>query len=92
MGQGVSVAEFLDVSGLRCPLPVLKTGKVLRGLGVGDVLTVRATDPMTALDIPHFCHEAGHQLLDTQQDAGGLTFSIQRGNLAKTGDGSEDAA
>lgn len=61
----------LDVSGLQCPLPVLKAQKALRSLASGDVLQVISTDPMAVIDIPHFCAEHGHQLLrqDAQGDA-----------------------
>lgn len=62
---------LLDVSGLQCPLPVLKAQKALRSLASGDVLQVISNDPMAVIDIPHFCAEHGHQLLrqDAQGDA-----------------------
>ena len=68
----------LDLSGLLCPLPVLKARKRLEALASGDVLKVIATDPMSAIDMPHFCNEQGHTLLDQSQDAGALTFRIRR--------------
>lgn len=68
----------LDLKGLNCPLPVLKTGKALRGLAPGDILIVEATDPMAAIDIPHFCHEQGHQLVGTEKDGSILRFTIAR--------------
>lgn len=67
-GRNITV---LDVSGLQCPLPVLKAQKALRSIASGDVLQVISTDPMAVIDIPHFCAEHGHQLLrqDAQGDA-----------------------
>jgi tRNA 2-thiouridine synthesizing protein A len=53
----------LDVSELLCPLPVLKARKRLQGMASGSVLKVVATDPMSAIDMPHFCIEQGHTLL-----------------------------
>ncbi len=55
--------SVLDVTGLLCPLPVLKAGKRLSGMAPGSLLTVIASDPMTAIDMPHFCAEQGHTLL-----------------------------
>ncbi len=53
----------LDVTELLCPLPVLKARKRLLTMASGSVLKVLATDPMSAVDIPHFCKEQGHELL-----------------------------
>lgn len=69
----------LDLKGLNCPLPVLKTGKALRTLAAGDTLIVEATDPMAAIDIPHFCREEGHLLAREEKEEGVLRFTIIRG-------------
>jgi tRNA 2-thiouridine synthesizing protein A len=53
----------LDVQGLLCPLPVLRARKLLESLSSGSVLEVVATDPMSAIDMPHFCEQQGHTLL-----------------------------
>lgn len=70
----------LDLRGLNCPLPVLKTGKALLGLAPGDLVVVEATDPMAAIDIPHFCRQKGHRLLDQTKDGAVLRFTIARGD------------
>lgn len=53
----------LDARGLLCPLPVLKARKRLSGLAPGAVLRMLADDPAAAIDVPHFCAEAGHALV-----------------------------
>lgn len=68
----------LDLKGLLCPLPVLKARKRLEGMASGEILTVLATDPMAAIDVPHFCHEQGHQLLAHSQEGEVLAFTIKR--------------
>ncbi len=68
----------LDLSGLLCPLPVLKARKRLEAMQSGHVLKVIATDPMSAIDMPHFCNEQGHTLLDQQQVGEALIFRIRR--------------
>ena len=68
----------LDLSGLLCPLPVLKARKRLKAMKPGHVLKVIATDPMSAIDMPHFCNEQGHALLDQSSEAGALIFRIRR--------------
>ena len=71
--------EMIDCEGLLCPLPVLKARKRLLQMQEGAVLGVRATDPMTAIDMPHFCAEAGHSLLNTQQNGAVKIYTIRRG-------------
>ena len=68
----------IDLSGLLCPLPVLKARKRLESMPPGAILKVIATDPMSAIDMPHFCNEQGHTLLDQQQDGPALIFRIRR--------------
>ncbi len=49
----------------------------------GEVLRLRATDKMAAIDLPHFCAEAGHELLATA-DAGAVrVYLIRRGDGAR---------
>jgi tRNA 2-thiouridine synthesizing protein A len=49
----------LDLSGLKCPLPVLRTRKALKSLAPGDRLEVRCTDPLALIDIPHLVGTVG---------------------------------
>jgi tRNA 2-thiouridine synthesizing protein A len=68
----------LDLSGLLCPLPVLKARKRLNAMASGEILTVIATDPMTAIDIPHFCNEQGHALEEQAREGETFIFRIRR--------------
>ena len=52
--------DDLDCAGLLCPLPVLRARKRLSVMAAGQVLRLRATDVMAAVDVPHFCAEQGH--------------------------------
>lgn len=69
----------LDLRGLKCPLPVLKTRKHMRGLASGTRLRIETTDPLAVIDVPHFCREDGHQLLDSATVEGGHVFVIEKG-------------
>jgi tRNA 2-thiouridine synthesizing protein A len=51
---------LLDLTGYRCPMPVIRMEAALRRLPPGAQLIVMADDPVAAIDIPHFCREAGH--------------------------------
>ena len=57
----------LDLSGLKCPLPALKTRKALTKLAPGDELVVECTDPLSSIDIPNLLRETGDQLLASER-------------------------
>lgn len=69
---------IIDVRGLKCPLPVLKTAKRMSSLAAGARVIVLTTDPMAAIDIPHFCRETGHRLIDTSRQDHVLKFEIEK--------------
>ena len=69
----------LDARGLLCPLPVLKARKRLMALEHGEVLQVTTDDPAAIIDIPHFCAEAGHALLSSQNNDDCALWLIQKG-------------
>ncbi len=68
----------LDANGLLCPLPVLKARKRLQALDAGQVLRVEADDPAAIIDVPHFCAEAGHTLVSTQDLGATQAYFIRK--------------
>ncbi len=70
--------EELDATGLLCPLPVLKARKRLAALDAGGRLRMRADDPAAVIDVPHFCAEAGHLLVETAQDGDVQIYVIEK--------------
>ena len=73
---------LIDVRGLKCPLPVLKTAKRMSALPAGARVTVLTTDALAAIDVPHFCSENGHRLLATEREGEALRFEIEKGASA----------
>ena len=69
----------LDARGLLCPLPILKARKRLGALASGQVLRMTADDPAAIVDVPHFCAEAGHEMLDCQDADGAQVYLIRKG-------------
>jgi tRNA 2-thiouridine synthesizing protein A len=71
--------KTLDASGLTCPLPVLKARKMLIGMRPGEVLEVVTTDPMSVVDMPVFCAQAGHTIVSEEKRDSRFVFAIERG-------------
>lgn len=72
------MSEILDVKGLNCPLPVLRTKKAMKAVPKGQVLTVEATDPATMRDIAALCEASGFALLSAQERDGVFVFEIRQ--------------
>jgi len=68
----------LDVQGLSCPLPVLKTNKAMRSLPAGARITVLATDPASVKDFQAFCRETGHALVAFSEAQGVYRFTLRK--------------
>jgi tRNA 2-thiouridine synthesizing protein A len=68
----------LDLGGLKCPLPALKTRKALSRLQPGDELVVECTDPLSSVDIPNLLRETGDQLLDSSRAEDRFVFRIRK--------------
>jgi tRNA 2-thiouridine synthesizing protein A len=68
----------LDLRGLKCPLPALRTCKALRKLAPGTLLVASCTDPLSVIDIPHMVRQEG-DVLERQEAKDGVTmFHIRR--------------
>ena len=70
--------KTLDLRGLKCPLPVLKTRKTLAGLAPGERVEVACTDPLSAIDLPNLLRETGDVLESQSRDGGALRFLIRK--------------
>ena len=67
---------LLDLRGLRCPQPVLRAKKALRNVPIGGTLVLECTDPLTEIDVPHFCNQTGHTLSSKQRKGKLFIFRI----------------
>ena len=68
----------LDLSGLKCPLPALKTRKALKTVPPGDFLGVICTDPLSVIDIPNLIRETGDKVEITERGEQQITFLIEK--------------
>jgi tRNA 2-thiouridine synthesizing protein A len=76
--MSTTIAVTLDLKGLSCPMPIVKTAKAMRDLGPGDVLEAFATDPGSAPDFIAWCKATGNQLLEHSEQDGVYRFAIRK--------------
>jgi tRNA 2-thiouridine synthesizing protein A len=68
----------INMRGLKCPLPVLKTRKLLSTMAAGEVVEIECTDPLVAIDIPNLVRETGDTIESHSKDGRILTFRIRK--------------
>ena len=67
-----------NLRGLKCPLPALRTKKLLAGMTSGDELIIECTDPLSAIDIPNLLRQTGDALVSKGKEAEALVFRIRK--------------
>ena len=70
----------LDLTGLKCPLPALKTRKALKSVKPGERLEVHCTDPLSVIDIPNLIRETGDKVEITDRNESWIVFLIEKAN------------
>ena len=74
-----SATMELDLTGLTCPMPLLKTKQALNRLAAGDIVKVVATDPASQRDFQVFAEQSGNQLLASSLSADGrFVYVLQK--------------
>jgi tRNA 2-thiouridine synthesizing protein A len=74
----IKVDQVLDVKGLSCPIPILKTKKAVQALSKDQVLKVETTDPGSKNDMAAWAKRTGNELLKTEEESGTFTFFIKK--------------
>ena len=69
----------IDLSGLQCPMPLLKAKLALNSMDSAQVLKVVATDPGSEKDFQLFVNQTDHQILDFQKDDSAYFYWIKKG-------------
>ena len=69
--------HILDARNLLCPMPVIRTQDRVKALNTGDILEVQCTDPGALNDIPAWCRVHGHEVVATNEDAGGVVVILR---------------
>ena len=76
--MAVVIAETLDLKGLACPLPVVRTAKALKELASGQLVEILATDPGSPRDFAAWARSTGNDLLESSQLGTVYRFVIRK--------------
>ena len=75
----------LDLTGLECPMPLLKAKRALNAMEAGQQLRVLATDQGSVRDFRVFAEQSGHLLLASDEAGGGVNAPAAEKLIANTG-------
>lgn len=76
--MSITIAMSLDLKGLSCPLPIIKTAKAMKGLPPGQLLEALATDPGSVSDFKAWAQTTGNPLLESTQEGGVYRFVLMK--------------
>ena len=70
--------KTLDLRGLSCPLPIVKTAQALKTMASGEVVEALATDPGSVPDFTAWCRSTRNELLERTEQDGVYRFVIRK--------------
>jgi tRNA 2-thiouridine synthesizing protein A len=79
--MSITIAMSLDLKGLSCPMPIIKTAKAMKGLTPGQLLEVFATDPGSVPDFKAWSMSTGNPLVESGQTDGIFHFVLKKKEL-----------
>ena len=79
MEKKTASVESLDVRGLLCPIPILRTAQRMREMATGDRLEVVGDDLGIVEDMPVWCEETGNPLIALGREGERVRCVVERG-------------
>ena len=76
--MSITIAMSLNLKGLSCPLPIIKTAKAMKELLPGQLLEVFATDPGSVPDFKAWANATGNSLVESSAEAGVFRFVLKK--------------
>jgi len=74
----VKIDKILDAKGLSCPLPIVKTNKIIKEMNDGEIIKVLSTDPGSKRDFESWSKKTGNTLLEMSENDDVFTYIIQK--------------
>jgi tRNA 2-thiouridine synthesizing protein A len=79
--MSITIARSLDLKGLSCPLPIIKTAKAMKELAPGELLEAVATDPGSVPDFKAWAQTTGNLLVESSESGGVFRFVLKKKEL-----------
>jgi tRNA 2-thiouridine synthesizing protein A len=73
-----TIALSLDLKGLSCPIPIVRTAIAMKGLEPGQLVEIFATDPGSAPDFRAWSKTTGNPLVESGEEGGVYRFILRK--------------
>lgn len=78
MNEELKSKESLDLTGLACPMPIVKVSKAMKTLESGEVIDALTSDPGALTDFPAWARTSGNEIVKTQAEGDNTRFYIKK--------------
>ena len=76
--MSTAISVHLDLTGLTCPIPIVKTAKAVKELQPGEVIEALTTDPGSVADFAAWSRSTGNELVEQSEQDGVYRFVIRK--------------
>ena len=76
--MSITIAMSLNLKGMSCPLPIIKTAKAMKELTPGQLIEVFATDPGSVPDFTAWAQATGNALVESSREGGVFHFVLKK--------------
>jgi tRNA 2-thiouridine synthesizing protein A len=76
--MSITIAATLDLKGLSCPMPIIKTAMAMKALAPGELLEAYATDPGSVPDFKAWAKATGNPLVESTQEGAVFHFILKK--------------
>lgn len=73
-----TITKTLDLKGLACPVPIVKTAQAIKLMAAGELIEVLATDAGSVKDFAAWSKTTGNTIVETSQEGGVYRFVLQK--------------
>ena len=78
MNDTIQTVQSLDLTGLACPMPVVKVSKAVKEINAGEVIDALTSDPGALTDFPAWARTSGNEIIKTETEGSNTRFYIKK--------------
>lgn len=78
MSDKITSVQSLDLTGLACPLPIVKVSKAIKEINSGEVIEALTSDPGALTDFPSWAETTGNEIIQTDSEGENTRFFIKK--------------
>ena len=78
MNDELKSKESLDLTGLACPMPIVKVSKAMKTLEPGEIIDALTSDTGALADFPAWARTSGNEIVKTQTEGYNTRFYIKK--------------